>query len=327
MSTDTPPVPDFSGVGPRQPCPCGSGRRFKACHGSTRGVNAVTSRPFAGLADEPDWVALREVVPSATAPLAVTGPAAPEGAGNRDVLLVTLLPLAWPALVRRDGQVLLSLQTPARSGDASRDLGQALVAALAAEPGQGLGDLVAPDADGPRLQDLIGVVPLDVTVHRGFDWWLGEDQPSDEARAQLEQANAGVVPTERLTSVPAAYWCRMAARSHLRWAMSEDEDALLDALARLSAVEGPSPEPAGQSGAPAGGLSLGEGTRYVGAFRADGLMVPVWDLPLAMTAAECEQPVEAMRERLAAALARSGPLTSDERRARAGLVSRSMTLR
>ena len=24
-------------VGPRQPCPCGSGRRYKACHGSAAG--------------------------------------------------------------------------------------------------------------------------------------------------------------------------------------------------------------------------------------------------------------------------------------------------
>ncbi|MCW2819581.1 MAG: hypothetical protein JWR42_2368, partial [Marmoricola sp.] len=25
-------------VGPRQPCPCGSGRRYKACHGSADGA-------------------------------------------------------------------------------------------------------------------------------------------------------------------------------------------------------------------------------------------------------------------------------------------------
>ena len=24
-------------VGPRQPCPCGSGKRYKACHGSSHG--------------------------------------------------------------------------------------------------------------------------------------------------------------------------------------------------------------------------------------------------------------------------------------------------
>ena len=41
---------DFEGqVGPRQPCPCGSGRRYKACHGdpsscSPRRTSAVRSR-------------------------------------------------------------------------------------------------------------------------------------------------------------------------------------------------------------------------------------------------------------------------------------------
>ena len=61
-------------------------------------------RPFEGLADETDWIALREVVPAATAPLrVVTAP-------NRDVVLSTVLPLAWPAMVRTDGKVFLGLQ-------------------------------------------------------------------------------------------------------------------------------------------------------------------------------------------------------------------------
>ena len=45
--------------------------------------------------------------------------------------------------------------------------------------------------------------------------------------------------------------------------MPHDEDTLLDALARLHA---------------AGADSVGEGSRYVGSFRAHGLVVPVWDL-------------------------------------------------
>jgi len=272
----------------------------------------VSARPFQGLTAEPDWVALREVVPSATAPLTVSGAAAPDGAAERDVLLVTVLPMAWPALVRQDGQVLLSLQTAPRSGDASLDLAQALVSALAADPGQGVTDLPEPQGSGPRLQHLLAPAPLEVTVHAGFDWWLGGEPASGEAAAQLQQANAGVVPTARLQSVPAAYWCRMAGRSHLRWALPEDEEAVLDALARL-AVDG--------------GLSLGEQTRYAGAFRADGLLVPVWDLPHEATPEQCEEPAAAIRARLDAALARTEPLTSDERRARAGVVSRSQTLR
>ena len=53
-------------------------------------------------------------------------------------------------------------------------------------------------------------------------------------------------------------------RAHLRWVRPEPEEKLLDALARLSASEQ---------------ILLGEGTRYAGAFRALGLVVPVWDLP------------------------------------------------
>ena len=57
-------------VGPRQPCPCGSGRRHKACHGSAAGAPPTfVARPFAGLPGETDIVAMREFVPSATTPL------------------------------------------------------------------------------------------------------------------------------------------------------------------------------------------------------------------------------------------------------------------
>ncbi|WP_229868566.1 SEC-C metal-binding domain-containing protein, partial [Streptomyces chryseus] len=52
-------------VGAREPCPCGSGRRYKACHGraAAHAVTELVQRPFEGLAGESDWVALRELVP------------------------------------------------------------------------------------------------------------------------------------------------------------------------------------------------------------------------------------------------------------------------
>ena len=50
------------GIGPREPCPCGSGKRYKACHGSAGG--AYVARPFEGLSGERDLVAMREFVPS-----------------------------------------------------------------------------------------------------------------------------------------------------------------------------------------------------------------------------------------------------------------------
>lgn len=292
-------------VGGREPCPCGSGRRYKACHGRGAGI-AVNPRPFAGRVDECDLVALREIVPSATAPLVLA-----DGSG-REVLLGTVLPLAWPAMVRQDGARMLALQTSARSPDPDRDLGQALAAVLDAPAGAGLDSLGAP-ADGGGLVGLLDPAPLDVTVHDGFDWWLaGVEDPGEEATTALEEANASVVPTARLESVSAAYWCRIGAKWHLRWAMPDEEEPLLDALARLSA---------------AGALTVGAGSRFVGAFRALGIVIPVWDLAPDTEAPAVEEPAAALRARLDEALATTAPLTADERRARAEVASRQLTLR
>jgi hypothetical protein len=294
---------DVPVVGARQPCPCGSGRRYKACHGSGKNDRAFVARPFEGRADEPEWVMLREVVPAATAPLKTTD--------GRTATLATVLPMAWPAMVRADGTVFLGIQVQGRSGDVSRDLGGALALALEAEPGNAV-TTVEP-GDAPRLQDLLDPAPIEVTVHQGFDFWVeGAADPSGEVAASLERANAAVIPTERLTSVRAAYWCRMKERCHLRWALPYDEEPALDALARLAAAKG---------------LGLGEGTRYVGSFRAHGLLVPVWDLPHDMAAADVEAPAAALWERLEATVAEPRALTEDERRARAGLLSRQLTLR
>ena len=121
-----------------------------------------------------------------------------------------------------------------------------------------------------------------------------------------------MVPTARLESVDAAYWCRIGSKEHLRWVMPYDEEPLLDALARLHAN---------------GADGLGEGTRLVGSFRAHGLLVPVWDLAPGTEAEAVEQPALESAGRLADALAETAPLTADERRARAGLTNRQVTLR
>jgi hypothetical protein len=154
---------------------------------------------------------------------------------------------------------------------------------------------------------------VEVTVHPDFRFWLDGTDAPEEAYAGLEQANAAVLPTERLAGLDAAYWVRPGAeRAHLRWVRPEAEEALLDALARLRA---------------SGELLLGEGTRYAGAFRAHGLLVPVWDLPADAPAADWAAPAAEFGTRLEGALASSAPLTADERRARAGLLSRQVTLR
>lgn len=296
-------------VAPRSPCPCGSGRRYKACHGKLRAASSAlppNPRPFAGRADEADLVALREVVPSATAPLTLA-----DGSG-RDVLLGTVLPVAWPAMVRADDRRLIALQSSARSDDIGRDIGQALEEVLLAQGGQGLDSLPAPQP-GPRLADLLDPAPIQITVHPGFDWWLeGIEDPGEEAETALAEANGNVVPTARLSSVEAGYWCRIGARTHLRWALSHDEEPLLDAFARLHAARS---------------FTVGEGTRFVGAFRTCGILIPVWDLPGDREADELEGPVAELRTRLEEAYADRTPLTTDERSARAGLVSRQLTLR
>jgi hypothetical protein len=250
------------------------------------------------------------VVPAATAPLKLRNDP------GRDVVLSTVLPLAWPAMVRADGRVFLGLQVPSRSGDVSRDLAAALELALDTPPGNPVQPAGLP-GPGARLQDLLDDAPLDITVHDGFDYWIEgaepvDDEASDEVRASMDRANGTVVPTVRLTGVRSAYWCRMKERAHLRWVLPEDEDAVLNALARVASN---------------GGLGIGPDTRYVGAFRAHGLLVPVWDLPVDREAGALEEPVAALRAKLDEALAVTEPLSADERRVRAGLMSRQLTLR
>jgi hypothetical protein len=299
-------------VGAREPCPCGSGRRYKACHGraAAHAVAELVQRPFEGLPGECDWVALRELVPAATVPLTLKG-GLPEGVPS--VTLATVLPMAWPALRRDDGSVLLALQNDSSTGDLGRDLADTLERALVAEPGTPVtARRVA--AEGPRLSDLLDPnSDFAPEVHTGFEFWIPEssDNSSPEVTASLERANAAAIPTVKLASVDAAYWCETPDKNHLRWVMPYPEEKLLDALARLQA---------------AGTSSLGADTRLVGSFRAHGLTVPVWDLPTSMTAEDCEKPAAEFAERLTAALAADAPLTVEERRARGGLTNRQVTL-
>jgi hypothetical protein len=297
-------------VAPRQPCPCGSGRRYKACHGSAAGpVAAYVSRPFEGVTGECDLIAMREIIAAATAPVTLR-----EGVGDgRPVLLCSLLPMAAPALSRADGSIWLGLQVQHNFGDPSRDLAAVLLKALAAEPGEGIVGLTDAPGDGPRLQDLITDAPLEVTVHDGFDYWIADvDDPTGAAAASLESANAAANPSSRLSSVEAAYWTDVGNREHLRWVLPYDEEPLLDALARLHV---------------AGSDRVAEGSRFVGMFRAHGRVVPVWDLPSGTGAAVLEEPAQQLGRDLAAALEDSSVLTAEERSARSGLANRQLTIR
>jgi Family of unknown function (DUF5926)/SEC-C motif len=301
---------DVPAVGPRQPCPCGSGKRYKACHGKRRrsADQQFVARPFEGLPAEADWIALREIVSAATAPVQLAPPHA-----DRKVLVATLLPMAVPALVRSDGKVVLGLQSANPTDDPSADAAGALLSALQAEPGTAV--TARPQGqDAARLQDLLDPSgPFAVTVHETFEFWLdGTDSPSPDVRASLEQANGGVLPAARLASVDACYWCHIGDRDQVRWVMSYDEEPLLDALARLHAR--------GEDG-------LGRGTRLLGTYRALGRLVPVWDLVPGTPAENVEEPASALASRLAAALGTTDPLNTEERRARSGLANRQVTIR
>ena len=87
--------------------------------------DVFVARPFEGLVDEPEWIALRELVPAASAPLRLA-PDLVARYGDRPVLLATVLPMAWPAMTRPDGRVFIGLQRHVQSGDVSRDLAAAL---------------------------------------------------------------------------------------------------------------------------------------------------------------------------------------------------------
>lgn len=264
-------------------------------------------RPFENLPGEADWVALREVVPAATATARTT-----KEHGARDVIVTTTLPGGWPALHRADGAILLALQGQGGSGDPSRDLAANLLAVMELEPGTSLTNVGLP-GEGPRLQDVLDLtVPFVVTVQQGFDYWLDPSQEiTPDLKASLEDAAESVIPTEKLAGVESAYLADFGARRYLRWSMAVEEDRLIDAIARLHAKR--------QS-------ALGE-SRFLGAFRSSGICVPVWDIVKGATIEQIEADAEAFEKLLAPALESTEPLTSDERRARAGIIARQVTLR
>jgi hypothetical protein len=305
------PATDASGVSPRQPCPCGSGKRYKACHGATGGVvDLPVARPFEGLAAECELIALREFVPSATAPLCL------KSSVEREVTLGTVLPMAAAALVRTDGAAFVGMQVQTRSSDISRDLARAVRWVIDAEPGDVL-SVVGPDTETghrERLQDVVVTdAALEPVLHTDFAWWLLPDtEPTGDVALSLERANAAIMPTDRIG--PAAYWVDTGEKAHLRWVRPEPEERLLAAMARLAAR---------------GELALGEGSRYAGSFRAHGLLVPVWDLDRESHAREWTEPAARLGDRLADALSSVDgvPLTGEERRARDGLIGRQVTIR
>lgn len=268
----------------------------------------IPARPFADLAFEADLVALREFVPSAVAEL-------PLRKNSRTVRLATVLPGAIAALVRTDDIGFVGAQVAGESPDLAADFAESIRWVLDASTGDSL-NRAEPGADTPDLTDLIDADgTLEVTVHQDFNWWVPEDaDPDPTVASTISQANGAVMPSARIDAdAPgAAWWVDAGDKAHIRWVRTEDEEALMTALARLSA---------------AGDLHLGEGSRFAGSFRTHGLLVPVFDLDPDKHADEWTVPLEELSGRFTAALDRSEELTPAERRARDGLRSRQVTLR
>ena len=265
------------------------------------------ARPFEGLAGEADLVAMMQIIPAATMTVRVN---AEHGGG--DVELVTLLPELARALKRADGEVLVATQTTVYSGDASRDVAAALLDALELEAGTALTTSGLPEP-GERLQDILDpqIVPH-VEVHNTFDFWLGADAADDpQVLRTLKKAEEEITPTAAVPGVEHAYWCRLNGKEFVRWVRGEDEDAFFNAFARVHAARA---------------SDLEEGARFVGAFRACGLAIPVWELVPGTEAEELTAPMRAMADRLDAALADDSPLDAAARRARAGVISRQVNL-
>ncbi|MCI5825347.1 MAG: DUF5926 family protein [Arcanobacterium sp.] len=264
-------------------------------------------RPFAGLPCEVELVAMREILPSATLPVRTTAEY-----GAQDVLLVTMLPEMVGALRRSDGVLMVSVRTVLNSGDASLDIADRLIHALDLEEGQTFTQVDLPDAQGPRLADVLDLAAtgaLDVRTDLAF--WIGEKEREDpNIAAAIDAAREQIIPMAEVPAIHGAFWARMQ-REFVRWVRSEDEDKVLAGLARLQNRRE---------------LSF-DGARFVGAFRASGLLIPVFELERGTEASELTAPMTALAAVLEKEIASEAPLTPEERRAKAGIVSRQVTLR
>ena len=266
-------------------------------------------RPFEDLPGESGLVALRQVLPAATATLGLN-----QAAGGGRLELVSVLPNLVRAWRKADGTPVVALQPAFGSDDLSRDLGQAVRAALeASQAGPVDPAAVAVGPKSPRLQDLVDPdSAFTLTVHDSFGFWTELDQDNDELVQAAEESVGQLDPVEPIEGVELAFWTNLSGRPFLRWALGIDEEALLDVLAQLQAKRQ---------------VGVVDGAKYAGTFRALGVVIPVWELPAGTTPADLAAALPAYRQLLDQALANRGQLDAAARRARAGLVARALTLR
>lgn len=282
----------------------------RAARAAEREALLGETRPFAGLAAETQLVALQEFVPSAYAVL-------PTPDCERTIYVCTVLPGAVSALVRdveAGGQAFVALQTQRRSNRPGRSLAAAIAWARTAAPGS---SLAAPSLeDAPALRDVFDAdATLDVTVRDDLNWWVPEGHAVDaRTERMVAMANERVMPSAQVNAhiAGSAWWVDAGDKAHIRWVRQEPEEKLLTALARLSA---------------AGHLSLGEGTKFAGAFRTHGVNVPVFDVDPVVTPQEYAEPLTVLDTRLQEVLATEAQLSVEERKALSNIKSRLVTIR
>ncbi len=263
-------------------------------------------RPFEGLKYETDFVAMRELVPAGTITAKTN-----EEYGNREITFVTLLPNFAQAVVNSNGKIMIALQTHTNTGDASHDLGFILKIALESE-GEKLITGVDLRCEGPRLQEMLdNTFESEVKVYEDCSFWFDTEEENEQIAQAVENSRENIVPTKAVENVKSAYWCQFN-KDFIRWVMAEDEYDVYNALARLKVK---------------GLCDLGEGSKFAGAFRGLGLIVPVWEIPEDMEFAQAEKAMQKLAENVLKELPNKDSLTDEERRARAGLVSRQVSLR
>ena len=236
---------------------------------------------------------------------------------RRTATVATVLPLAWSGLHRVDGEVLIGLQSGTTTGDASRDLAQVLLLTAAAEPGTPVPSTARWPPPAPRACRTSstpgGAVRGDRA--RGLRLLGHRRQELDAEGKDVARAGQrlGHPDDQAGRAADSAYWCRIGERTHLRWVLPDDEDAATDALARLHA-RGASSDLATTPGCWAPSARAACSSR-------SGSWTRRWRPRPTRTRSPSWPPG------IADALAVDGPLTPEERRARAGLLSRQITLR
>lgn len=267
-------------------------------------------RPYKGLAAEADLVALQEFVPSVEAKLEVKG---------TPVTIATVLPGAGAAMVRSDdegGERLVALQAQKRSHNPGRDLAYALNWVLEAASGDSLESAVA-DGSQPAITDLIAAdATLDITEHDDFNWWFSNASGAPlEIQQALQRANEAIIPSRQVAKdLPGSIWWVNpgGGKAHIRWVRTEDnENQMLNALARIAAREE---------------LNLGEGSKFAGAFRTHGLVVPVFDLDPEKDADSYDDALAALDKAITTEYDNDVQLNADERKQLDNIKSRQVTI-